>query len=123
MPLLISTASGRIDESRDHALFGKERHVPAQQAPVSGGYPMRAIRTDDYLYIRNFMPDRWPVGTPDHVNAYFENAWLADTDNGPTKTYIWQHRSEPGGRARSTVNEEPPPWGEAVAIRITWPSR
>jgi arylsulfatase A-like enzyme len=97
VPLLTSSASGRIDESRGHALFGKERHVPAQEAPVSGGYPMRAIRTDEYLYIRNFLPDRWPVGTPDYENAYIENAWLADTDNGPTKTYIWEHREEPGG--------------------------
>ena len=63
---------------RDHALFGKERHVPAQEAPVSGGYPMRAIRTDDHLYIRNFLPERWPVGTPDYRNAYIENAWLAE---------------------------------------------
>ena len=27
-------------------------------------YPMRAIRTADYLYIRNFKPDRWPCGDP-----------------------------------------------------------
>jgi N-sulfoglucosamine sulfohydrolase len=97
VPLLISSASGRVDESRDYVLFGKERHVPAQEAPVSGGYPMRAIRTDDYVYIRNFLPDRWPAGTPDYENAYVEHAWLADTDNGPTKTYLWEHRAEPGG--------------------------
>jgi uncharacterized sulfatase len=28
------------------------------------GYPMRSIRTDDYLYIRNFRPERWPHGNP-----------------------------------------------------------
>ena len=98
MPVLTSSGSGRVDVTRDHALFGKERHVPAQEAPVSGGYPMRAIRTDDHLYIRNFLPERWPVGTPDYRDAYIENAWLADTDNGPTKTYLWEHRDEPGGR-------------------------
>ena len=26
------------------------------------GYPMRAIRTHDFLYVRNFAPDRWPTG-------------------------------------------------------------
>ena len=98
LALLISADTGRADPSRDHVLFGRERHVPAQEAPVRGGYPMRAIRTDDYLYIRNFLPDRWPVGTPDYDHAYIENAWLADTDNGPTKTYIWAHRDEPGGQ-------------------------
>ena len=97
VPLLTSSGSGRVDGSRDYALFGKERHVPAQEAPVSGGYPMRAIRTDDYLYIRNFLPERWPVGTPNYENAYIENAWLADTDNGPTKSYMWEHRAEPAG--------------------------
>jgi N-sulfoglucosamine sulfohydrolase len=96
VPLLTSAASGRVDESRDHVLFGKERHVPAQEAPISGGYPMRAIRTDDYLYIRNFLPDRWPAGTPDYENAYIEHAWLADTDNGPTKNYLWEQRDDPG---------------------------
>ena len=25
-------------------------------------YPMRSIRTRDYIYIRNFAPDRWPTG-------------------------------------------------------------
>jgi arylsulfatase A-like enzyme len=98
LPLLTSTATGRIDATRGHALFGKERHVPAQEAPISGGFPMRAIRTDDHLYIRNFLPERWPVGTPDYRNAYIENAWLADADNGPTKTYLWAHRDEPDGR-------------------------
>jgi N-sulfoglucosamine sulfohydrolase len=98
MPVLTSSRSGRVDASRDHALFGKERHVPAQEAPISGGYPMRAIRTDDHLYIRNFLPDRWPAGTPSYRNAYVDGAWLADTDNGPTKTYLWEHRDEPGGR-------------------------
>ena len=32
----------------------------------SGGlpYPSRAIRTKNYLYIRNFEPERWPIGDP-----------------------------------------------------------
>jgi arylsulfatase A-like enzyme len=98
MPVLTSSASGRVDASRDHALFGKERHVPAQEAPISGGYPMRAIRTDVHLYIRNFLPDRWPVGTPSYRTAYIDGAWLADADNGPTKSYFWEHRDEPRGR-------------------------
>ena len=38
------------------------------------------------------------MGTPDYRHASIENAWLADTDNGPTKTYLWAHRDEPDGR-------------------------
>lgn len=80
---------------RDHVLFGRERHTQAQEAPQTGGYPMRGIRTAEYLYIRNFAPDRWPIGTPDYKRAYLARAWLGDTDNGPSKEYLWQHRDEP----------------------------
>lgn len=93
--LLASEKSGRVEEDRDHIVFGRERHVQAQEAPLSGGYPARAIRTDKYLYIRNFRPDRWPAGTPDHKVAFAPNAWLADCDNSPTKWYLWEHRNDP----------------------------
>ncbi len=95
LPILRSHQSGRVDPARDHVLMGRERHVPGQEAPESGGYPMRALRNDDFLYIRNHLPDRWPAGTPNHEKAFFRNAWLADCDNGPTKTYLWRHRDEP----------------------------
>lgn len=60
IPLLDDTRSGRLDPSRDCALAGMERHVMAR--PDGATYPMRALRTRDYLYIRNFAPDRWPTG-------------------------------------------------------------
>lgn len=93
--LLKSGKSGRVEAERDHVLVGRERHVPSQEAPSNGGYPVRAIRTDDYLYIRNFEPERWPAGTPNWQKANFKNTWLGDCDNGPTKTYIWEHRNDP----------------------------
>jgi arylsulfatase A-like enzyme len=83
--LLTSEASGLVDSSRTAVFFGKERHVPAQEAPDGGGYPMRAIRTADVLYIRNFRPDRWPSGTPHYDKAFLYPAWYSDTDGGPTK--------------------------------------
>lgn len=92
MNILTSDKSGRIDPERSFVLAGKERHVPAQEAPDMGGYPSRAIRTDQFLYIRNFRPDRWPNGTPHYKKAAVPGAWYADTDNGPTKTYIIENR-------------------------------
>ena len=65
LPLLLSDEQGRISDDREFAVFGKERHVPAQLAPSMDGYPCRAIRTKDYLYIYNFKEDRWPAGVPD----------------------------------------------------------
>jgi arylsulfatase A-like enzyme len=94
LPLLTSDRT-RMEAAREAIVFGRERHTPAQAAPQSGGYPMRAIRTDDFLYIRNFTPDRWPSGTPDWRNAYVDEAWLGDCDNGPTKFYLWAHRDDP----------------------------
>ncbi len=85
VPLLRSRESGLVDPTRTAVYFGKERHVPSQESPDGGGYPMRAIRTHDYLYIRNFRPDRWPGGTPNEERAFMSGAWYSDTDAGPTK--------------------------------------
>ncbi len=32
-------------------------------------YPHRSLRTQDFLYIRNFAPDRWPMGSPPFTNS------------------------------------------------------
>lgn len=79
---------------RDYVVFGKERHTPAQEAPNMGGTPMRAIRTKDYLYIRNFEPDRWPAGQPDPEKGNIKGQWYADCDNGPTKLFIIENREK-----------------------------
>ena len=93
--ILASGRSGRVAADRDSVIFGRERHVVAQEAPDLGGYPARGIRTDEYLYIRNYKPNRWPAGTPDHEGAQEPNAWLADCDNSPTKWFLWEHRNDP----------------------------
>ncbi|MCG6922340.1 MAG: sulfatase [Acidobacteria bacterium] len=80
--------------AREHVLAGKERHVPAQERPDTGGTPMRSIRTHEFLYIRNFRPDRWPAGTPHYQRATLEGAWLGDCDNGPTKFYMVEHQDD-----------------------------
>ena len=59
--ILKSDESGLVDETRTHVVFGQERHTPyVRENDV--GYPSRGIRTHEYLYIRNFKPDRWPEG-------------------------------------------------------------
>jgi N-sulfoglucosamine sulfohydrolase len=86
--------------ARDHVLCGKERHVPGQEKPDVGGTPMRSVRTHDFLYIRNFRPDRWPAGTPDAEKAVIEGRWLADCDNGPTKLFLVGHRDDDAAHRR-----------------------
>ena len=82
MPVLLSTGSAPVDSTRQQVFFGRERHNADARSGVLG-YPMRGIRTSDYLYIINFEPDRWPAGDPD---VYL------DVDNSPTKTYILDNR-------------------------------
>lgn len=93
-PQLTAGKSGRIMESRNSILFGKERHVPSQLANDSSGYPCRALRTDEYLLIRNFHPERWPDGTGDYTNAFMPGMWYGDCDNGPTKYYMVTYKDE-----------------------------
>ena len=82
--------------SRDRSflLIGRERNdVYARYGTPNGlGYPARGIRGGDYLYVRNFAPERWPCGDPD--------LGLLDTDASPTKAFInalgpgnpyWEH--------------------------------
>jgi len=88
MNVLRSSASGRVDPSRDRAFSAFERHVEARPGKV--GYPCRSIRTDQWLYIRNYAPDRWPMGSKDFKEP------CNDTDNGPTKSLILGQSDQPG---------------------------
>jgi uncharacterized sulfatase len=97
VPILRSKESGRIESARDHVLTGKERHAWVRKDGL--GYPCRAIRTFDYLYIRNFKPDRWPAGHPvDGGEPHYRNRAYGDIDDCPTKTYMMQHREAPARR-------------------------
>ena len=101
--VLTSNKSGRVDRKRNHILTGKERHVPSQETGAAG-YPMRAIRTHDFLYIRNFKPNRWPSG---HAKGFAQPTEIviskplgtfygyADVDAAPTKSYMLKYRNEP----------------------------
>jgi N-sulfoglucosamine sulfohydrolase len=92
--LLKSREEGFLDiENRSFVLHGKERHAPGQEEHM-GGYPVRAIRTHDYLYIRNFKEERWPAGTPNYKEAAIPYCWLGDCDNGPTKSYMVENQDK-----------------------------
>ena len=92
--ILSSTKDGIVDpENRSFVLYGKERHVPAQEGHL-GGYPCRAIRNHDFLYILNYKPDRWPSGTPNYQNAATPGSWYGDCDNSPTKTSIIENKDK-----------------------------
>lgn len=93
--ILLGKESGRIDpEGRPDIIFGRERHVPAQERPNKGGYPSRALRTPDFLYIRNYQPHLWPMGTGDPELTHRPGQWYADCDAGPSKSYLIENREQ-----------------------------
>ncbi len=105
VPLLVSEKEGWIDRTRDYVVTGRERHV-ARAREGSLPYPQRAIRTRDFLYIRNFAPDRWPMGTPTGLDdpateptfeQVRENTFVCfgDLDASPTKAWMVKHRQDP----------------------------
>jgi N-sulfoglucosamine sulfohydrolase len=69
--------------TRDVVFVERERHANVRKGDL--GYPSRAIRTRDFLYIWNLRPDRWPAGDPEKWKAVDK---FGDCDNGPTKTEI-----------------------------------
>ena len=84
--IFYSSEEGQVTAARDHVLIGKERHDVGR--PHDGGYPIRGIVKDGFLYLRNFETDRWPAGNP-------ETGYL-NTDASPTKTVILDGRTVPG---------------------------
>jgi N-sulfoglucosamine sulfohydrolase len=95
--LLRSRSEGRIDPTRDCVITGRERH--GYSRPWMAGYPIRSIVTDDYLYLRNFEPDRWPLGNPEIYR---------DCDDSPSKSYLMEHREEEAERFALCFGLRPP---------------
>lgn len=91
LSVLKSEKSGRVDETRDFAVTHFERHTWCRPGGV--GYPVRAIRTDDYLYIRNYEPNRWPAGDPDY--PAIPQGQAGDIDRSASKSYLMQNKDDP----------------------------
>ncbi len=93
LPLLESSASGQVEPSRDAAFIAMERHDGCRRG--GKGYPCRAIRTGNHLYIRNFEPTRWPSGSPSAKDCA-RGIPYGEIDSSPTKTLMMESRGEPG---------------------------
>ena len=103
VPVLRHPFSGQADPARTGVVTGRERHVQdAREGNVP--YPQRALRTREFLYIRNYEPDRWPMGDPGGLTentapdgADVEKstfATFADFDASPTKAWLVTHRHD-----------------------------
>ncbi|MCX7886967.1 MAG: sulfatase [Verrucomicrobiae bacterium] len=102
--VLRSEKSGLVDPNRTWVVTGRERHVAAAREG-NLPYPHRALRTSEFLYVRNFAPDRWPMGSPkfagrDDMPSADElerNTFVAfaDMDASPTKAWLVRRFGDP----------------------------
>ena len=88
---LVSLLTGtEKDGARAMVFVERERHANVRKGDLS--YPARAVRTKDFLYIRNLRPERWPAGDPEMWKAVGE---FGDCDAGVAKDFILKRRDEP----------------------------
>lgn len=107
-PVLTSDKAGLVDPERTWVVTGRERHVVDARAG-NLPYPHRGLRTQEFLYIRNFAPDRYPMGDPGGVtadntptaDALTNNTYaaFADMDASPTKAWLVANRTDPNWAA------------------------
>ncbi|MEM1326295.1 MAG: sulfatase [Bacteroidota bacterium] len=79
------------DTDRSKIFLERERHANARKGDLS--YPMRAVRTHNYLYIRNFEPNRYPAGDPEVHQSVGQ---YGDVDNSITKFEILDREGKKG---------------------------
>ena len=89
--MLLSEQSGTISGERDFVVSAFEKHVLAR--PDSMGFPRRAIHTEEWTYIINYEPDRFPMGSVDLHIPRWDN--FAEMDPSPTKEYLKAHMDDP----------------------------
>ena len=102
LSLLMSNAEGVLEPERDAVYSARERHSSSRYQTL--GYPQRGVRTREYLYVRNFHPERWPAGAPQKMGtgSYPSDvsalgpmhAGYHDIDACPTLDFMIAHRDE-----------------------------
>lgn len=88
--LLPLMSTGKTDKRFDTVFTERERHARVRTNNMS--YPIRAVRTKEYVYIENLKPDRWPAGDPVSAEA---TGPFGDIDNGGSKKFIVDNRNNP----------------------------
>ena len=109
--LLYPDRSENPDQHRHFAISSRERHSSSRY--LNWGYPQRIMRSDDFLFIWNMKPNRWPSGAPQRFDAqdtsalmpmfglnaegkYIPDGAFTDIDDCPTKTFLIENHRTPG---------------------------
>src|SRR5690606_15546141 len=91
---------GLVEPERDGVYSARERHSSSRYKTL--GYPQRGLRTHEYLYVRNFHPERRPAGAPQEYSEEGGSTDLRtlgpmhggyhDIDGCPTLTFLVENR-------------------------------
>ena len=96
LALLGAAGEGIVETQRDAVYSARERHSSSRYNNWT--YPQRAIRTHDYLLVRNFRPERWPAGAPQKFDAPGRlgppHGGYHDIDGSPTLSFLIRHRDD-----------------------------
>jgi N-sulfoglucosamine sulfohydrolase len=97
MTILSSEKEGLVDPDRTAVYSARERHSSSRWNNLA--YPQQTLRTSQYLYIRNFKPERWPAGAPQKIEADGRlgamHGAYHDIDACPTLDFLVAHRKDP----------------------------
>jgi arylsulfatase A-like enzyme len=90
IPPAVTASSLLNPPNRDAVFLERERHANVRKGDLA--YPVRGIRTADFLYLRNLEPDRWPAGDPEY---YWVVGEYGDVDESPSKRHILSQPASP----------------------------
>lgn len=77
------------EKGRERVFFARERHANVRRGDF--GFPVRAIRTREFQYVRNLRPDLSPTGDP---KKWVAVGGFGDVDEGSSKLQIIARRDQ-----------------------------
>lgn len=88
--VLLSDKNGTVKNERKFVVTAFEKHTLCREGNL--GFPRRAINTENWTYIKNYEPDRWPAGSADKVIPNWGP--YGDIDPSGIKSYFLEHQHD-----------------------------
>jgi N-sulfoglucosamine sulfohydrolase len=107
--ILKSRKSGVVDETKKYIFAGRERHSSSRWNNL--GYPVRAVRSREFMLVWNIKPHLWPAGDPQSyiagttelapmygigADGRHNSEWaFTDIDASPSKSFMIENYDDP----------------------------